>query len=191
MSAAHHCIPDATDTPATAHPACRGFTLVELMVAMVAGMLLLGAVAKFFVISRHTFEQLQTVTTLQETVGMLTFLMTTQARTAHQVVWDADTRTLSFPDHHPPECTRFFIGANRAFSCDANHNQALIGGADTGVRFNPDGFSVACIPDCDTTRPLGLEFRFGFDVEGIPEAQTLRFTVALRNNIMIANGDEH
>ena len=176
------------DTELSNQKGVSGFTLVELMVAMLVGMLLLSAVVNFFTVSRTSFERLQATTNLQETVGMLSYLMTSKAHSASHIVWDEAKRSLSFPDDHASECTRYFIGANQAFSCDANHNQALVGGNGTGVVFDPKGFVVTCIPNCDTDQPLGIHLQFVFTVEGFPEAQHLAFTVALRNNIVQSLG---
>jgi type IV pilus assembly protein PilW len=163
----------------------RGLTLVELMIAMVLGLIVLGGVVQVFLGGRLAYGEVQRFTALQETTGFLSDFMAGELRGVDSVA--LVNGRLEVTTESDFGCSAYFI-QNNAFRCDgAGGAQPILGGAD--IRFT--AFNVQCIyaavpVACAANNPRAVVLTFGIDSQGPDGLRPLTFslTYALRNNIL-------
>lgn len=183
-----------------------GLTLIELMVAMVIGLIVVGAAGQVFLSGRQAYGDIARVAALQESVGFLSEFMATELRGVDGVTWNDDTGRLTLLSSNCLDAgnqvnARYQVsdGAFRVECPSGTENfQPMLGGNNANVQFV--SFNVVCLgmigsppalgilADCDD--PLFPAYAVRLEIElaisGMNENQNLVLEYALRNNILQA-----
>ncbi|MCG5515317.1 MULTISPECIES: PilW family protein [unclassified Ectothiorhodospira] len=181
MSAAHR--------PAESWPGVRGFSLVELMVAMVIGLILMAGVVQVFLANHTAYREAQRFSQLQETMAFAVDYLARDIRGAEHVT-HADGELEVVRDRvidwcgAPPglHAVTYFI-QNDALRCrhGSLHNHELLRGFQPGSELMADLLPDAADP---VAVRLGLMLQSGVG-QGVPlREHDLEFHVALRNRIL-------
>lgn len=172
-----------------------GLTLIELMIAMVLGLMVIGAATQIFLSGRAAYAEIRRFISLQENVGFLWEVLGNELREVSSLSWDAQLKRITISPAGPFGCKALQLYTD-AVSCltaeGAGTLQALVGG-QPDAPFNtlslacPDAANVWQTP-CANPTPTALRLEFGFQsiASGKPLDHTLSMTFALRNNVLAA-----
>ena len=169
----------------------RGFSLVELMVAMVIGLVLMAGVVQVFLANHVAYREAQRFGQLQETMAFAVDYLARDIRGAEHVshangeLAVVRDRTIDWCGAPPGVHTVTYFIQGDALRCrhGSLHNHELLRG------FRP-GSSLVVHPLPDAQAPvavrLGLTLQSG-SAQGVPlRDHHLEFHVALRNRILSA-----
>lgn len=148
----------------------QGFTLVELMVAMVLGLIVLGGVIQVFLGGRQAYGEIQRFTSLQETTGFLSAFLADELRGAQSVVDDGSALVITPPG--PFGCSKIEVVGGQV-KCDG---QPVAG----------DGNRMIFTDWQRDVQPTWVDLTFQFSaVEGgVNREHSLQLRFALRNSIL-------
>lgn len=170
-----------------------GLTLVELMIAMVLGLLVLGGVIQIFVSGRIAYGEVQRVTALQEASGFMAGFLATELRGARSVALVGNELHIDPPG--PAGCDGVRV-ANNALQCrfvsPSDPTQRLwrpLVGDQHSIAFK--SMSTTCMPSpCPSaaasasTHGVALSFTMDAVRPGDSREHSLTLTFALRNNLL-------
>ncbi|WP_412852277.1 PilW family protein [Ectothiorhodospira shaposhnikovii] len=167
-----------------------GFSLVELMIAMVLGLIVLAGVGHVFLSARMSYTDLQRISAMQDNVGFLSDYLVVSLRGAENVVWDSSDNRLGF--QNGDESYECFLVQGQ-FRCEDDDGVVVeLGGGDDFLfqsmdvgcmTYDVGAASFASAASCDVSDNAVL-VRFEFLVVSGAVESELVFNVALRNRVI-------